>query len=55
MTLTKQIEESSVAGAKILPPVLSGIALGIALSIIPIVFITIGLKFTDRLFTKVIE
>jgi len=55
MTLTKQIEDTTIGGAKVLPPVLSGIALGIALSIIPIVFITIGLKFTDRLFTKVIE
>jgi len=55
MTLTEQIEDVGMAGLSTLPTVSAGIGLGILISIVPVVILSVGLKITDMLFTKVVE
>lgn len=55
MSMTEQIEDVAVGGITIIPTVAIGIGLGIFFSIIPVVLMSVGLKLTDTLFSKVVN
>lgn len=55
MTLTEQIEETATSGLGLLPTIGAGIGLGIVLSIVPVVLLSIGLRLTDSIFDRVVN
>ena len=55
MTVTEQIEKVGSSGLSAVPTVSAGIGLGILISIVPVVIMSIGLKITNSIFYKVIE
>lgn len=55
MSYTEQVETVAKGGLGVIPSVSTGIGLGILISVIPVVLMSIGLKITNSIFYKVIE
>tara|TARA_R100000353_G_scaffold141237_1_gene100740 strand:- start:572 stop:739 length:168 start_codon:yes stop_codon:yes gene_type:complete len=55
MTYGEQVEAVAKGGFAVIPSVGTGIGLGILISIIPVVLMSIGLKITNAVFYKVVE
>jgi len=55
MTLTEQVEEVGFAGVKAVPTVIAGIGIGILLSLVPVIVMSIGLKITNEVFERVVN
>jgi len=55
MSYTEQVEAVAKGGFGVIPSVSTGIGLGILISVIPVVLMSIGLKITNSIFYKVVE
>lgn len=55
MTITEQIEEVGFAGVQAVPTVVAGIGIGILLSLVPVIVMSIGLKITNEVFERVVN
>jgi hypothetical protein len=55
MTYGEQVEAVAKTGLGAIPVISTGIGLGILISIVPVLLMSIGLKITNSIFYKVVE